>query len=293
MPGTNTQAVDDENISSGGKKANDHDNHGAGDDGSDDAARASAAEATATKRGWVPKEDFTGDPSKWVDAATFVERGNNFASNLQKELRSVKAELANFKGTAEAFKKFHKEAMDGKQKELDSAMKQLKAQHREAIRDGDDDAADALEGRMDVIQKAKTDLTKELEVQPKEEAPAPGLTPELKAWVEEGDNGWFETDIPMQKYALAIAEELVKNGETLRGRPFLDKVAAQVRADFPAKFGNARRNRPGSAEGGSGAVKTGPGRTAKDLPDEDRELMKQFVKEGWTTEEKFLKDYRW
>lgn len=268
---------------------------------SDSAKQGSESEALARRRGWVPKEEFTGDASKWVDAETFVERGNNFSKNLQKELSAVKAELANFKGTAEAFKKFHAEAMKGKQQELDAAMKQLKSQHREAIRDGDDDAADALEGRMEVIRKDKDALQKELDNPPdapnsKKEPDPKDAPPEaaknLAEWVADG-NDWFNNDIPMQKYALAIAEELVAKGETLRGRPFLDKVAKQVRADFPHKFSNPNRQREGSAESGQQSVKTGPGRTAKDLPETDRQLMKEFVAAGWITEEKFLKDYRW
>lgn len=267
--------------------------------GADDSSKAgstdAATEALARRRGWLPKEEFTGDESKWVDANTFVERGDNFTKNLKSELKQVRAELAAFKGTAEAFKAFHKEAMEGKQRELDAALKQLKTQHREAIRDGDDNAADALEGRMDVLNTERAKIKKELENPPAAPSAqaAAGKTPELAAWIEEGDNHWFETDIPMQKYALALAEELVKNGETLRGRAFLDKVAEQVRADFPHKFKNPNRARAGAAESGSGAVKTKPGRTAADLPEEDRALMKQFIKEGWTTEEKFLKDYRW
>lgn len=258
----------------------------------------SDAEALARRRGWVPKEEFTGDVSKWVDADTFVERGNNFSANLQKELKAVKAELAKFQGTAEAFKKYHADAMKGKQQELDTALKQLKSQHREAIRDGDDDAADALEGRMEVIRKDKEAIQKELENPPEAPTaknpsePPPEAAKNLREWVADG-NEWFDNDMPMQKYALAIAEELAAKGETLRGRPFLDKVAGRVRADFPHKFKNPNRAREGAAESGSQSIKTGPGRTAKDLPEEDRKLMKEFIAAGWITEEKFLKDYRW
>ena len=300
MPGENEQ-LDDNGQTSAAGSAGSNPPAGGSNAPAGSEKQAPDVEALARRRGWVPKEEFTGDSSKWVDADTFVERGNNFSKNLQKELSAVKAELANFKGTAEAFKKFHAEAMKGKQQELDSALKQLKSQHREAIRDGDDDAADALEGRMDVIRKDKEALQKELDNPP--DAPGAKKDPDpkdappeaaknLAEWVADG-NEWFNSDIPMQKYALAIAEDLVSKGETLRGRPFLDKVAKQVRADFPHKFSNPNRQREGSAESGQQSVKTGPGRTAKDLPEEDRALMKEFVKAGWITEEKFLKDYRW
>lgn len=300
MPGENEQLDDNGQTALG---SNPPSNPPAG--GASNAAKSEPSssdnEALARRRGWVPKEEFSGDASKWVDADTFVERGNNFSANLQKELKKVQAELAKFQGTAEAFKKFHAEAMKGKQQELDSALKQLKSQHREAIRDGDDDAADALEGRMEVIRSDKAALQKELDNPPdapnvkKDPDPAtapPEAVKNLRDWVADG-NDWFDNDMPMQKYALAIAEELVNKGETLRGRPFLDKVAKQVRADFPHKFSNPNRQREGSAESGQQSVKHGPGRTVKDLPEADRQLMKEFVAAGWITEEKFLKDYRW
>jgi len=298
MPGANDQLDDLGNTSNPGADAANTPPAG-GNPPPKEGSAPDNEEALARRRGWVPKEEFDGDEAKWVDAKTFVERGNNFNSTLKNELAKVKAELASFKGTAEAFKKFHAEAMKGKQAELDTALKQLKSQHREAIRDGDDDAADALEGRMDVIRKDKADLQKELDNPTIEPKGAPDLktaTPEavatLQDWVKDG-NEWFEKDLPMQAYALKIAEQLAANGETLRGRPFMEKVGKQVRADFPHKFSNPNRQREGSTESGQQSVKAGPGRTAKDLPEEDRQLMKEFIKAGWVTEEKFLKDYRW
>lgn len=298
MPGANEQLDDLGNTPNPGAAAANTPAAG-GNPPTKEGAQAPDSEALARRRGWVPKEEFEGDESKWVDAETFVERGNNFNSTLKKELAAVKAELANFKGTAEAFKKFHAEALKGKQAELDNALKQIKSQHREAIRDGDDDAADALEGRMEVLRKDKADLQKEIDtptIEPKgapdpKDAP-PDAVKNLQEWVADG-NEWFEKDLPMQAYALKIAEQLQANGETLRGKPFLEKVAKQVRADFPHKFNNPNRQREGSTESGQQSVKTGPGRTAKDLPEEDRNLMKEFVKAGWVTEESFLKNYRW
>lgn len=258
-----------------------------------DAADARVAAATlsnATAKGWVPQADFTGDPAKWVDAATFVERGNNFSANLKKEVASLKTQLATFKGTAEAFQKFHAEAMKGKQKELDSALMTLKRDHREAIRDGDDDAADAIEGRIASIHEEKAEVAASAIAAP---VPEDAQTPELKAWVEEG-NQWFESDPKMQKYALGIAEELVAKGETLRGRPFLDKIAEMMREEFPAKFSNPNRQRQGAAESsGKAAAAASAGRGERDLPAADRALMRDFVAQGWTTKEKFLADYRW
>ena len=56
-------------------------------------------EAEASRKGWIPKHRYTGDPEKWKDAATFLSSGVKFTQRLQDELGQVKKELAEFKGT--------------------------------------------------------------------------------------------------------------------------------------------------------------------------------------------------
>ncbi len=95
----------------------------------------------------------------------------------------------------------------------------------------------------------------------------------------------------MMNYATSLAQELKANGDTTKGRVFLDKITDLMKDTFPKAF--PARSRSNSVEsGGSGGITIG-GKTAKDLPADDRKLMKQFVAEGWTTEAEFLKNYRW
>lgn len=256
-------------------------------DGTEAEAPSPEVLAQASVQGWVPKDKYTGDPAKWVDAATFVERGRNFTKNLKSELETVKARLAALDKNSKAFKEFHDRSMASQKAELDSALAQLKREHREAIRDGDDDAADALEGRMEVLNTEKSKLTAPVVEEENTVDPA------MEAWIADG-NDWFTKDSKLQTYATAVAQDLLKKGETARGRAFLDKVTEIVKEDFPTKFSNPNRQRSSSAEGGSPAAgKQVGGKTEKDLPEADRALMNQFVAEGWTTKEKFLKEYRW
>ena len=250
-------------------------------------ASAIATQREATSKGWVAKDKYTGDPAKWVDASTFVERGNNFNKTLQNKVANLESQLGRFKTTADQFKKFHDEAMAAKQSELTAAVAQLKREHREAIRDGDDDAADVIEGRLEVLQEERA----KSKAEPAADAPA-GPTPELAEWVADG-NEWFTTDIKLQSYAVTISQELLAKGETLRGRPFLDKVTQIMKEDFPAKFQNPNRQRPGATESPSAAATSNSAKTERNLPAEDRKLMNDFIAAGWTTKEKFLAEYRW
>lgn len=260
---------------------------------------------TATRKGWVPKAEYTGDPAKWVDAKTFVERGERFNHNLQRELAIVKGKLEAFEGTKQAFIKFHEETVKKKDEELASAITRLRVERSEAIGDGEHETAVALEDRIELLQQERKDI----KAIPTEQATAdaakdrkPGPNPEdpvLLEWIDDG-NQWFNTDPQLRAYAVAVGEDLITKGETVRGRKFLDKVASLMAEEFPRKFAKltaaVTEGLPNPMDGGTGNSKPGGagvngGKTEKDLPDVDLQLMKQFIREGWTTKEKFLAGY--
>jgi hypothetical protein len=246
----------------------------------------SDTEKQAILKGWKPKADYKDDPAKWVDAKTFLERGEKFNKNLQKELDQVKRQLEQFKGTAEAFAKFSKEQLAAKQTELDNTITELRKAKLEAARNGEDDTVIKLEDRIELVQQQKKDL----KALPEAVAPTgpDSQDPVLRAWVDEG-NEWFDNDPKLRRYALAIGKELRDSGETLRNRAFLDKVTDLVKQDFPEAF--AEKAPASSVESSRTNGSRPAGKTERDLPQEDRDLMKQYIKNGWTTKEEFLKSY--
>ena len=272
---------------------------GDGDEGSEQLSGDLAddpAVVEASAKGWVPKDKYKGDPAKWVDAATFNERGNRYAKNLQRDLDAVKQELAAFKGTAKAFEKFANETIERKNQELDDAIKALRIQRSQAVRDGDDEEAINIEDRIDLLKDQKAAAKAAVIEQKAEFDPEQALKdPILQEWVEDG-NEWFRDDERLMKYAVQIGENLIKNGETLKGRKFLDKVAGLIKEEFPRSFAKATGNKAAlsgdrsSESNGSGGRVAG-GKTERDLPPEDLKLMKDFIAAGYTTKEKFLKNY--
>jgi len=250
----------------------------------------------ASRKGWVPKEQFSGDPAKWVDAKTFIERGERFNANLQREIKQLKEQIAGFEGTKKAFAKFHQESIAKKDAEMKEAIAELRLQRSAAIREGSDDEAIALEDRIDLLKEQQKELAKpvEQEAAAAGEAKVVALTdPVLEEWVEDG-NQWFKDEPKLRDYAIAIGDQLVKDGETARGRKFLDKVTALMAEEFPRRFKATQKEAPrvNAVEGAGNA--NGSGRvekTERDLPPEDRKLMREFIAEGWTTKEAFLKSY--
>lgn len=247
----------------------------------------------AGRKGWVPKDKYKGDPAKWVDAKTFVERGERFASNLQREVEQLKARLEKFEGNAKAFAEFSKKQLEQKDQELKQALADLRIERARAIREGEDVLVSELDDKIDSV-KAQV---KEVKAIDPEEA-RQQVDPVLLEWIEDG-NSWFKDDAKLRDYAVQVGVEMRSAGETLKGRKFFDLVRARMEEDFPRRFKKAEEGAKGSGtnlvegDGGpSGRGSTGyKGKSEKDLPAEDLALMKEYIKEGWTTREKFLESY--
>ena len=84
--------------------------------------------------GWVPKEEFRGSETDWVDADTFVKRGKEINPILRKNnellmkrLDEQAKQLESLKSDTEEWKKFQKDAFDRKQTELQAQIAELKA----------------------------------------------------------------------------------------------------------------------------------------------------------------------
>lgn len=259
-----------------------------------EALATAVAEAEASRKGWLPKDKFKGDTAKWVDAKTFVERGERFNANLIQEVATLKQKIASFEGTKEAFAKFHAESMAKKDSEIADAIKLLRLQHAEAVSGGEGETALTLEDRIDALKderKALKEATPEPVAAPKPAPAAPAVDPVMEEWIEDG-NAWFRDDTKLQSYAVAMGQELVAKGETLRGRKFLDKIATLMAEEFPRKFNGAGHGRAAAVEsGGRSAATSGSAKSERDLPAADRRLMNEFVEAGWTTKEAFLKSY--
>lgn len=254
------------------------------------------AEVEASRKGWVPKAHFKGDPTKWKPASIYLEAGRRFEKNTQRELQDLRTKYAELEKTGQAFAKYHEEAMARKDSEIAAAIKDAKARARQAVRDGDDDLAETLDERVELLQQERAGIKAQVKEVTKEEAATGASASEsaqllvVREWTADG-NEWFDSDPELRQYAIDVGQQLKASGETIFGRAFLDKVAERVRADFPRRFSKKtveRRN--DQVEGGASAGSTS-GHTIHDLPATDLALMKEFIAKGWTTKEKFLKNY--
>lgn len=259
-------------------------------------------EAEAARSGWQPRDQYKGPEGKWKDAATFLRDRERFKDRLQHRVELLTRELEEFKGTAKQFAEFQQRQIEQRDAEIANLQKKLRTDLRAAIREGDDEAADAIEQRIDLLSEERENVKKQLagtKQAPTEQPPnaqrnavdANGNTdnPVVQAWIDDG-NSWFQSSKPMREYAFAIADELMQSGEKRRGREFLDLVTEKMREAFPVQLGEGRGDptRRGSMAETSSGLYRANARTEADLSEADRALMNRGIKEGWTTKEKFL-----
>lgn len=235
------------------------------------------AEDRALAMGWTPKAQFKGDPEKWVDAETFVKRGEEFLPFLKANNKRLEKELENVRKDLKTFGEFHKKTAE---REYTRALADLKAELAEASAAGDADAVDDISDRL-------ADLKADI----KADAPAKTGHSEdvVKAWVAKND--WYAKDPALRGAAKEISVELEAAGLTDTAEQ-LAEVAKRIRAEFPEKFSNPRRRDPGAVEGGGSGVRKS-GKSRADLPPEARQFMDRMVKSGTMTEAEYLKDYAW
>jgi hypothetical protein len=235
----------------------------------EETTKLSAAEQQAMEQGWVPQDEWEGDPEQWRPAKEFLDRGELF-KKIEDQNRTIKE----FKRALDDLKGHHAKT---RETEYARAIQALKAQKIAALEDGDAAAVVKLDDQIDLVKDEQSKL-KQAAFQPQQEQ----LNPEFVNWVDK--NKWYETSQPMRAYADALGRDLAYKG--LAPGEVLKEVERQVRDEFPQKFRNANRDKPGAVE--SSTNKGVKGNNDVSLSDDERRVMQRFVRTGVMTEKEYM-----
>ena len=193
----------------------------------------------ARAMGWVPEEEWQGDPERWRPAEEFVERGNNILPIVRKQRDELKKELETvIKSQGDQFKKeiaqIKKEVRSTLEKEYEQKLKELSEKEIQAVQDGDVDTYTELQAEKENLKK-----------------PAQ----ETEAFVEwKKDNDWWGTDEDLTEFAIGASvtlKEKIDKGEVapMSELDFYKKVEERVKQTMAHKFTNENREKPNMAEG--------------------------------------------
>lgn len=250
-------------------------------------------EQEARTLGWVPQEEFKGDPARWVDAETFVERGHTVMPILRKnnerleQLVKSQAEELNkvknlFNASQESITELQKVHADAMKAAVEKARRDVMAEIRTAREEGDVERELQLTDELaDLKNQQKSLETKPQEPAAPAQAQQEEVHPELKAWMEE--NPWFGTDQRKTMKAMGIAQVLRADpdNEKLQGRAFFDRVLEELEGKTTTRTDKVSGGRPTGTGGGGGG---GGGKAYADMPSDAKEACdrqgKKLVGEG-------------
>lgn len=269
---------------------------GGDDAGSDTAARGHDVEAKAREMGWVPKDEYRGDPSGWRDADEFVRRGEEVLpivrSNLDRE-RKRTAELQSKLDRMETDFSARMARLDavtraGLKHQAQQIHSSYEAAKRQAVSDGDIARYDTLhQQHVQALTEfdAKTEQAETAAQEAEAKRAPPSLPPDVKEAVEGfiARHAWWDKDVEMTSMAVSIHETLEKTHPGMAITDNLFETEKRLKAMYPEKFKAAAPAAPATratyAEGGSRI----PGSSAPrgkgwaDIPADDRKFGERFI----------------
>ncbi len=250
-------------------------------------------DAEARAMGWRPQEEFSGDPKQFIDAKTFVERGEQFLPILKAQNKNL---LSKVKQQDRVIAEVREYLTKVEQTAYDRAVRDLKARQIEAVETGDVQAFRQIDEQLNDLNKAAAAK------KPEPSGDAETLQEALIEWRVE--NPWYnpeardtETKL-MSDYADLVARKLgARETVGMEPREYLDAIAERVRERFPKAFA-----KPGTAPAGKspraeaptrGSGKPG-GKTFADLPVDAQKQADRFVKMGvLKSRDDYVKSYAW
>lgn len=243
------------------------------------------AEKTAMAKGWVPKDQWKGDPDAWRPAKEFNDRGELIGKIMasQREIEQLK-QAVQFMTTQQ-----RKAYLQG----FENATKQLLARRDAALDEGDLKTAQQINDRLQEVREAHKEAKQEVRVaqsQPQESS-------YFKEWA--ANNTWYGTDRTLTLHAEALGVAFKEENPNSTESDMLQYVEREIKKEFAHRLTKSAPSRAAPNPDGEGRQSPGerPKREAlsdveRNMSDQERQIMKTIIKvtPGYTKEQ-YLKDY--
>lgn len=249
-------------------------------------------EEQARSQGWVPEEEWSGDPKSWVPADEFVRRGSLFA-----RIKTQSKEIGELRKAIQDLGAHNARLEEHRLKEQES---ELKKARRNAIENMDYEAVEKADEALQEVSSAKNELSQRLESLNIQE-PVPNAIVALKEYAN--DNPWYMSDPIAQAAFNAVCDSLI--GQHADGYELIEAADKIYKERFNPKTpteDNKREKAPAVDTSLDNAPPTSSKRgkkfTVKDLTAEQRRAAERMVdmgvfqdKEGKLTRDQRLQKY--
>lgn len=211
------------------------------DTGDDGGAPPYDVETHARNMGWKPKEQWKGDTSKWEDAQSFVDRTMSMVPLLQARNKDLDKTIAQMKRQMDqqttSMADLVRTTRKAEQVGYNRAMRELAEKRRAAIREGDEQAVEAVEQEMRELGPAPPPPD-----DPKPNGAGNGQAepdPVAVAWAKQ--NPWFRQDPIAAQVASMTLDQLEREEPDLTLEERLTEVTRRIRRRFPEHFQTTRQ----------------------------------------------------
>lgn len=236
-----------------------------------DGEEYTAEEQQAMAEGWNPDYDGPNPRSahEYLDRSSFfkkIEAQNQIINNLNKDVKFL----------VERNKTAQKVAYD-------QALKDLKAQKRQALEADDHDAVIEIDEQImatrDAAKAEEQDATDNENDNTNDSTP----DPQFESWSE--NNQWYHANPEMHDVADAIGRRYVTNNPKASVMQVLKYVEGEIRNMYSDQFSNEKRGRKQAVENGTNnrnnrSTSKRTKHTAADLNDDDRRIMRTMIQQG-------------
>lgn len=231
----------------------------------------------AIQQGWRPREDFDGEEDEFIDAPEFVRRGELF--------RKIEAQSKEMKDMKRALQHLAKHNQEIAKVEYEKALKDLRAQKKEALAEGDADRVVEVDERIDLVKDQQKILQQQQLEQVRE---AVAIDPQFAQWTSK--NQWYENDKRMRAYADSLGIQLAQEG--MSPADVLKEVEKEVKQRYPEKFRNPNRDKPGAVEGARARPNARSADDSVEMSDDQKKIMNTIVNSGAISKEEYLKQFK-
>jgi len=225
------------------------------------APRGRNYEAEARAMGWHPLSEYRGPAHKWVDAKTFVQRGETELPVLRDNMRRMHAKMEGLTAQNEELARTVREqnakidelietARTASRAGYERALADLKAQRRDAIQSGDADVVDQLDEQIDALKSNRRPgepppgpaiSSARADPEPRRTAaeeppPPPQVDPAVTAFTQR-ESAWFGKDADLTKSMIGFHQVAMAENPEMSMAESLEEALDMLKERYPHRFG--------------------------------------------------------
>ena len=226
----------------------------------------SPVEEAARGQGWVPEEEWDGDPTQWRDAQVFLERGEYF-----KTMGSQKKQIDKLNAVVEKMASIQAATIEDERQRV---LQELSEKKVSAMEEGEFERVATIDNEMNKIRSEPAMAVPNVQGQNEE------LYTQNKIAEYIDNNQWYRTNSDMRQYADSLAVGFRTGNPNATIDDVLEYTDREVKIRYPEQFGGqvpsaspVASTRRTTKPSPNGAQKK---KTLDDLPAGSREMYAQI-----------------